>query len=174
MAAHIGKVFENEIQAVFRQLKESHLVGWHRLSDSGAAGSLIAAQPSDYVIGLPPGSVNLLDSQRLIFLEVKASEVKSSLTKDMVRSAQRGAIGVYRHLLNIPYLIMFWDARGGVIELWDGAAIDPDQTRLDKSCKIAHWAGCGVINKLRYAEVSKHIVDHFQIPPKAVTLQKAR
>lgn len=38
MSTDIGKIFEKEIQKVFRALRESHLLGWHRLADRGAAG----------------------------------------------------------------------------------------------------------------------------------------
>lgn len=173
MAASIGGVFETEIQKVFKQLKESHLVGWHRLSDSAAAGSIVAAQPSDYLLALPPGSVNLLDSQRLMFLEVKASEAKSTLGKDMVRPAQRGAIGHFRLLLDLPYLILFWDAERGTIQMWDGVAVQLD-ARISKLHMLAEWQGCGTVNRLRHDTVAQYLVDYFQIPSKADTLEKVR
>lgn len=172
MAASIGKVFEKEMVIVMRMLFEQRLFSYHRLTDTGAAGSIVAEQPSDYLIGLPPGSTGLLDSQRLAFLEVKASEEHSKLGKAMVRASQRRAIACFRHLLQIPYYILFWDAQNGVIQLWDGQAVMTD--RLEKAHMLASWEGVGVINKLRRQAVVDHLVDYFQIPPKADTLNKTR
>jgi hypothetical protein len=172
MAADIGKVFENEIQKVFKQLKTSHLVGCQRFSDSGAAGSVVAEQPADYLVGFPPGS-QLRADQLLAFVEVKASEVHHTLGKAMVRPGQRGAISWYRYLLGIPYYILFWDTQHGVIQLWDGIAIHGDG-RISKDHILAEWEGCGTVNRLRHEVVADHLVRHFQIPPAAVTLQKVR
>lgn len=172
MAASIGKVFEKEMVIVMRMLFDQRLFSYHRLTDTGAAGSIVAEQPSDYLIGLPPGSGNLLAGQRLAFLEVKASEEHHKLGKSMVRPAQRRAIACYRFLLDIPYYILFWDAQDGVIQLWDGQAVMSD--RLDKSLMLAEWSGIGVINKLQRQRVVDHLADYFQIPPKADTLHKAR
>lgn len=171
MSADIGKVFENEIRKVFAALKASHLLGCQRFSDSGAAGSLVAAQPSDYLVGFPPGS-RLRCDQLMAFVEVKASEVHHTLGKSMVRPEQRKAINWFRKLLGIPYYILFWDSQMGVIQLWDGIAVE--DPRLDKRHMLAEWHNCGTINRLRHEVVAKYLVDHFQIPPAAVTLQKVR
>lgn len=172
MAADIGKVFEREIQKVFAKLKASHLVGYQRFSDSGAAGSVVAEQPADYLVGFPPGS-QLRANQLLAFVEVKASEVHHTLGKAMVRPGQRGAISWFRHLLGIPYYILFWDTQRGVIQLWDGIAIH-GEARISKQHMLAEWEGCGSINRLRHDAVAAYLVEHFQIPPAAVTLEKVR
>ena len=171
MAADIGKIFEKEIRAVFTLLKTSHLLGCQRFSDTGSAGSVVAAQPADYLLGFPAGSA-VYGDQRLAFVEVKASEVNHTLGKSMVRSEQRKAISWYRKLLNIPYFILFWDSQLGIIELWDGIAVDAP--RMDKRHRLAVWQNCGTINRLRHEVVAKYIADHFQIPAAAVTLQKVR
>ena len=173
MAADIGKVFEKEMVEVFKLLKEQYLVGWHRLTDTGAAGSVVAAQPSDYIMALPHGSSNLLGEQRLMFLEVKASEVHHSLGKAMVRPSQRGAILSYRFMLGIPYLILFWDAQLGVMQLWDGIAIHGDKN-ISKSHMLAEWPGIGTINKLIRQRVVDRIAEHFRIPKMAYTLALIR
>lgn len=173
MAASIGGVFEKEMVLVFRMLFEQRLVSFHRLTDTAAAGSTVAEQPSDYLLGLPSGSGNLQDGQRLCFLEVKASEKYHSMPKDAVRASQRGAIGRFRALLGIPYYILFWDAQDGVIQLWDGMAVH-DTARINKQYLLATWTAVGVINKLQKQRVVDLLVDYFQIPSYADTLNKSR
>ncbi|QBJ04536.1 Holliday junction resolvase [Pseudomonas phage Lana] len=173
MAASIGKVFEKEVQLVMKLLFEQRLVSYHRLADTGAAGSLIAEQPSDYLLGLPAGCSNLLGDQRLCFLEVKASEKNITMPKDAVRPSQRGAIARFRFLLEIPYYILFWDAQNGVIQLWDGIAVH-DTVRIDKRYLLATWPNVGVINKLQRQRVADLLADYFQIPCKGDTLHKSR
>lgn len=173
MAADIGKVFEKEMVEVFKLLKAQYLVGWHRLTDTGAAGSMVSAQPSDYIVALPPGSSNLLGEQRLMFLEVKASEKHHTLGKAMVRPSQRGAINSYRYMLGIPYLILFWDTQLGVLQLWDGIAIQGEQN-INKRHMLAQWEGIGSVNKLIRQRVVDRIVEHFRIPKMAYTLELVR
>lgn len=173
MAASIGKVFEKEMVEVFKMLFLQRLVSYHRLTDTGAAGSIVAEQPSDYLLGLPAQCQNLHEGQRLSFLEVKASEKYHSMPKDAVRPSQRGAIGRFRALLGIPYYILFWDAQDGVIQLWDGMAIH-DNARIDKKFLLATWPNIGVINKLQRQRVVDHLVDYFRIPTYADTLNKSR
>ena len=158
---------------VFKILFAKTLTAHHRLADSGAAGTLIAQQPSDYLLGLPDGCINLTNGQRLCFFEVKASEAKHSMPKDAVRPAQRGAIGRFRAILGLPYFILFWDAQLGVIQLWDGMAIH-DNDRIDKAYLLATWSDVGVINRLRHEVVAAKIIDYFQIPSSTSTLNKAR
>lgn len=169
----IGGVFEGEIQKVFNILKKAHCLGWHRLSDTAAAGSVVAAQPSDYLVGLPPGSRSPLLSQRLMFVEVKASEVETKLGKAMLRPAQRGAIHYFRLMLNIPYLVLFWSASTGRIQMWDGLAIH-GEGRMNKSHMLIEWDACGTVNRLRHDAVAQYLADYFQLPPAAATLAKVR
>lgn len=173
MAASIGKVFEREMAKVVKLMLETRAVGLVRFPDSAAAGTLISAQPSDYLLGLPPGSKNLLDGQRLAFLEVKASEEHHKLGKAMVRPAQRGAIAKFRYLLGVPYYILFWDAQDGVIQLWDGIAIH-GEGNIKKSMMLAEWSGVGTINRLNTERVAGLIADYFHIPSIKDTLTKAR
>ena len=173
MAADIGKVFEKELKKVFDILKDTRHVGYHRLSDTGAAGSIVAEQPSDYLFALPPGCVNLLDNQRLMLLEVKASEKHHTLGKAMMTASQRGAIARYRFMLNLPYLILFWDTQDGVIQLWDGHSILGDKN-ISKLEMLAQWPDCGVISKLRHKVVAQHLIDYFKIPAGADTLSAAQ
>lgn len=173
MAASIGKVFEKEWAKAVRLLCETRAIGMARFPDSAAAGSLISAQPSDYLMGLPPGCKNLLDGQRLMFLEVKASEKEHKLAKAMVRPSQRGAIAKFRYLLNIPYFILFWDAQEGVIQLWDAIAVH-GEGRMDNSMLLAQWEGCGRHTRLNTQVVADHFAGYFHIPLTKDTLSKAR
>lgn len=173
MASSIGKVFEREWAKVVRRLCETRAVGMARFPDTAEAGSLISAQPSDYLLGLPPGCKNLLDGQRLVFIEAKASEKEHKLGKAMLRPAQRGAIMKFRYLLRIPYYVIFWDAQDGVIQLWDGIAIH-GEGRIDKSMLLAQWEGCGRHTQLRTDAVADYFADYFQIPLTKDTLIKAR
>lgn len=170
MSTDIGKLFEKEMQGVFNALKESHLVGWHRLADTGAAGgSIIQGQPSDYLLALPPGSRSPLDGQRLMFVEVKASEKEAFLTRKAMKPAQRGAICYYRQLLKLPYLVIFYDAQRGNLQVWDGAAI-PGTGKLDKLHCLAQFEAVGYGAKLTQAHVAEALADWFQIPQKSGTL----
>jgi hypothetical protein len=173
MAAHIGKVFEKEMVKVMKLLFEQRLVSYHRLTDTGAAGSVVAEQPSDYILGLPAACKNLHEDQRLCFLEVKASEKHSSMPKDAVRPSQRGAIARFRFLLGVPYYILFWDAQNGGMQLWDGLAVY-DNARIDKKFLLASWENTGVINRLQHQRVADLLVDYFQIPKRGDTLHQPR
>jgi hypothetical protein len=173
MAASIGKVFEKEMGKVFDLLFAQRLVSYHRLTDTGAAGSIVAEQPSDYLLGLPAGCQNLHEGQRLCFLEVKASEEHSTMPKSAVRASQRGAIGRFRFLLEIPYYILFWDAQNGVLQLWDGLAVH-DNARIDKQYLLATWDNIGVINRLQHQRVADLLVGYFHIPKRGDTLNKPR
>lgn len=173
MAASIGGVFEKEMVIVMRMLFTQRLVSFHRLTDTAAAGSIVADQPSDYLLGLPAGCQNLHEGQRLCFLEVKASEKYSTLPKAAVRPSQRGAIGRFRFLLGIPYYILFWDAQNGVMQLWDGLAVH-DTDRIDKKFLLATWPNVGVINKLQRQRVVDLLADYFRIPLHGDTLHKPR
>lgn len=173
MAADVGKIFEKQLIQVFNVLKKERMVGFHRLADTGAAGSVIAPQPSDFLLALPPGSESPLNHQRLFFLEAKASEKHHTLQKAAIKPAQRGAIAHYRHLLQLPYLLLFWDAQDGVMQLWDGIAAYGDQN-LDKRRILTTWPDCGVINKLRTDHVAACFVDYFRIPLLSDTLAKSR
>lgn len=171
MAADIGKVFEDQVKEVLSSLRKTHFVEWRRFTDTGAAGSVVSEQPSDYLVGLPPGSAGPRQG-RLFFLEVKASEKNNTLQKAMVKSSQRGAINCFRRMLDIPYLILFWDSVGGSLQLWDGIAVSED--RLDKRHILAQWHGIGSINRLLVGKVADHLVDHFLIPDRKFTLANLR
>lgn len=168
MAADIGKIFERELQAVLRSLKESHLLGWHRLTDTGAAGSIVQAQPSDYLIALPFGSRGLF-GQRLIFMEAKASLKKRSLTKQAMQPAQRGAIQFYRELLRLPYLVFFYAAERGALQIWDGAAVVQEE-KINQEYLLTELEDAGFGMKLNKDKVANHLAEFFELPCKTETL----
>lgn len=164
MRGDIGKIFEKQWEQVMNDLTESHLLGWHRFSDTGSAGGMIMqAQPSDYLVALPPGSV----TDGLIFLEAKASEKHSRLQKSMIRPAQRGAIHRFRELLGIPYLIAFWDVEGSRIELWDGSTALQNNRSKQPRCVIPD---ASVGTRLNVGHLACHLIQFFNLPPKAQTL----
>jgi len=166
MSTDIGKVFEKQLEAVFKQLKASHLLGWHRLTDSSSAGgAFVGDQPSDYLIGLPPGG---RPEQRLFHLEAKASESHSKLQKAMVRPAQRGAINFYGHLLQMPYFILFWDVKGSRLEMWSGTEALSNSRSKAYECT---WGKVSTGRKLNTDLVACHLADFFRLPTAAQTLQ---
>lgn len=154
----IGKCFEQEFRKVLLQLQASYGVAFHRLADSMAAGSIIAEQPSDYLMAVPNGT----QEQRFWFIEVKASQKHSKLQKSMVRPAQRGAICRFRRKLGIPYFILFWDWNGGRIELWDGLSV-VQEANLSVKDRLAEWPNCGSMGKLNVDVVARLIANHFNI-----------
>lgn len=171
MAVDIGKIFEKELEKVFRSLEESHVLAWHRFPDTGAAGgNILAEQPSDYLLGLPLGSVSPF-GQRMMLAEAKASEKKASLSKAAMRPSQRRAICVYRMLLQLPYLVFFWDASSGVMQVWDGAGV-VGEDRINPKFILFSADDVGSGLKLRTAVVAAHFVNWFQLPAKAETLKR--
>lgn len=166
MSTDIGKVFEKQLQEAFRQLKARHLMGWHRFTDSSSAGgAFVGDQPSDYLIGLPPGS---RQDQRLFHLEAKASESHSRLQKSMIRPAQRGAINFYSHLLQMPYFILFWDVAGSRLELWSGVeALNPSRSKAYECT----WGKISTGRKLNTDLVAYHLAEFFGMPTTAEILQ---
>lgn len=173
MSASIGKVFEGEFKKVLDLLKTTHHVAWHRMADTAAAGNVIAEQPSDFFVGLPPGSVAMA-GQRFFLLEVKASEESHSLGKAMMTPSQRGAINRWRMMLNIPYYVLFWDAQLGNMQLWDGIAVVRESNMSKQRDMLAQWPNCGVVKRLRHEYVAQRLVDHFQIPEGKATLADAQ
>lgn len=170
MATDIGKLVEKELETVFRALKESHLLGWHRLPDThSAGGQLIGEQPSDYLVALPPGSHSPLNDQRLLFVELKASEKYTSFNKSMMQPAQRGAVNLYRLVLQLPYLILFYSAKSGTLQVWDGE-VAVSETRIDKLSPIIAFENVGEGARLNEQAFSKALSDLFQLPPKSKTL----
>ena len=169
MAVDIGKIFEKELEKVFRSLKESHLMGWHRLPDtSSAGGHIIGEQPSDYLLALPPGSCSLND-QRLLFMEAKASEKHTGLTKAAMQPAQRGAVSFYRNMLQLPYLVFFYAADAGVIQIWDGSVVVAEE-RISKYTPLCVIEGAGSGIKLNLDVVQRELIDFFELPAKSKTL----
>lgn len=167
MSADIGDMFERQLQDVFRMLNERHLLQWHAFPDhKRSAGGAIPNQPSDYLIGLPPGSSY---DQRMLFLEAKASDKHASLPKAMVRPSQRGFINTWGGLAHLPYLIVFYSAKANTLELWDGQCVTrPKISKADHLITTLKAAGSGrTLNKIQVADF---LATHFALPPKAFTL----
>lgn len=175
MAADVGKVFESELEAVFKQLKDSHLLGWHRFPDTHSAGGeqIIQPQPSDYLLGLPHGSklplCNALADQRMVFLEAKASEKHENLQKSAVRPEQRGFIHLYSGMLQIPYLICHYSTVTGTMQLWDGRAIMKERLKASEHLVFEFVAGAG--RKLHKHKVADELSRFFHLPDKHKTVR---
>lgn len=175
MAADVGKVFESELEAVFKQLRESHLLGWHRFPDTHSAGGeqIIQPQPSDYLLGLPHGSrLPLRNSQadhRMVFFEAKASEKHRTLQKSAVRAEQRGFIHFYAGMLQLPYLICHYSTVSGTIQLWDGRAVMKD--RLNQADHLLFEFSAGTDRRLHKHKVADELADFFCLPDKCKTVR---
>lgn len=171
MATDFGKVFEDQLEDVFRSLKESHLLGWHRFPDThsaGAGGNILQPQPSDYLLGLPPGGGVGKSNQRLIFFEAKATEKYKTLQKAAVSAEQRGFIHFYHGLLHLPYLICHYSAVTGEIQIWNGRALM--DARIDKQHLLCSFdAGQG--RNLNIAETARALTAVFCLPDKLSTLK---
>lgn len=166
MATDCGKLFEKELEKAFRRLRQYHLVGWHRLTDTSAArGVTVGQQPSDYLLALPEGSRSPLGGQRLFFVEAKASEKYSSLTKSMMEPSQRGAIKFYRELLHLPYLVLFYSSVTGDLQVWDGAEVTKD-TRIDKLSPLTTLRGVGTGMAINHSSIADHLLSFFAVPAK--------
>lgn len=175
MAQDFGKVFESEIEAVFKQLKESHLLGWHRFPDThNAGGQILQPQPSDYMLGLPPASRVPLpgrggSDQRMVLFEAKGSEKYTTLQKSAVRAEQRGFIHFYAGLLKLPYLICHYSAKSGTMQLWDGRAIMRDRLKAEEHLLFEFVAGSG--RKLHRDKVAGELSAFFHLPDKLRTVK---
>lgn len=175
MAQDVGKVFEQELEAVFKQLKDSHLLGWHRFPDTHSAGGeqIIQPQPSDYLLGLPYGSRLPLGEpagqQRMVLFEAKASEKHSSMRKSAVRPEQRGFIHFYAGMLNLPYLLCHYSTVSGTLQLWDGRAVMKDRLSVADDLLFEFSAGDG--RKLHKDKVAEELAGFFCLPDKLKTVR---
>ena len=175
MATDIGKVFEDELEKVFKSLKASHLMGSHRLPDThSAGGNILQPQPSDYLIGLPPGASvpsagRGTNPQRLIFFEAKASEKHKSLQKSAVRPEQRGFIHFYTGMLQIPYIICHYSAVNGMMQFWNGASVM--DARLDKGQHLLTEFKAGSARKLDIDKCALTFIEFFSLPDKRKTVK---
>lgn len=171
MAVDIGKVFEKELEKVFRSLEKSNLLGWHRFVDTGTAGGMVAAQPSDYLMMLPADSQSPLSGQRMLFVEAKASEKKPALTRAAMQPSQRRAISLYRMMMQIPYLVFFWDAEQGVMQIWDGEAVI-GEGRVDPAYKLAEFHDIGAGLRLNTERLAACLAEWFSLPEKSITIAR--
>lgn len=174
MATSVGKAFEEELENVFRSLKDSHLLGWHRFPDThSAGGQVIQPQPSDYLLGLPHGSNlplgNALSGQRLVFLEAKASEKHENLQKSAISAEQRGFIHMYSGMLQLPYLVCHYSAKNGSMQLWDGRAVMQD--RLSQADHLLFEFSAGSGRKLHKPKVAEELSGFFSLPDKRKTVK---
>lgn len=108
----IGKGFEKTLQGVFSSLSKTHGFAHHKLTDTAAAGGIVQAQPSDYLVHSGFG---------VAFLEAKASQTHTKMQMGLLRPAQRGAIKLWAQMLRCPYYIVFHSEKSGEVHILDGA-----------------------------------------------------
>lgn len=175
MATDVGKVFEAELENVFRLLDDQYLMAWHRFPDThSAGGSGIQPQPSDYLLGLPEGSKvpGHFGGQRGIFFEAKASEKHRTLQKSAVRAEQRGFIHRYCGLLHLPYLVCHYSTLTGNIQMWDGRAVSEagaGNRLVAKHLLVEFPAGSG--RKLNKDKCASAFQQFFSLPDKLKTVK---
>lgn len=172
MATDVGKVFESELEAVFKHLKDAYLLGWHRFPDThNAQGAILQPQPSDYLLGLPPGSSVPCsgDATRSVFFEAKASEKHASLQKSAIRAEQRGFIHFYAGMLKLPYLVCHYSTKTGGMQIWDGRAVMEERLSKDRHLLTEFPAGSG--RKLNKDSVAQELVEFFSLPHKCKTVK---
>lgn len=172
MSDNVGKIFETEIEKVFRLLEADFLIAWHRFPDThSAGGAFIQPQPSDYLLGLPPGGEAPLkegSDQRLMFVEAKASGKHKSLQKAAISAHQRGRAKVYAGLLQIPYLVIHYSAVTGKMEVWNGLAAT-EEGRIIKS-HLLHEFVAGHGQKLDVTKTADELAEFFSLPSKIKTI----
>lgn len=167
---NIGKVFEAELEKVLRLLESEHLIAWHRFPDThSAGGALIQPQPSDYLLGVPPGSRVAESEQRLVFVEAKASDKHKSLQKSAISPHQRGRAKVFYGMLHIPYLVLHYSTKTGCMEIWSGlSAVGPG--RIDKKHFFREFkAGEG--RNLNTRKTADELAAFLSLPEKKMTLK---
>ena len=109
----LGAWFEGQTQDRLKWFQENKHLMFHRFPDSKSAGNIIAAQPSDYLVGSPLAAW---------LVEVKASKVHKSL-RSCAANAIRQEQVVKAHLWmrsGLRSVFIFISVTGGVIEVWDG------------------------------------------------------
>lgn len=175
MSADIGKIFEKQLERqVLEPLNKARLVEWHRFVDSHTAGNIVLPQPSDYLLGLPPGSSTLKGcNQRVVFFEAKASDKHETLQKSAVSSDQRGAIQRWRMLLDVPYLVIFYSAAANAVEIWDGKSII-EGSRLKKDSRLVRVEKAGAGRRINEFVFGETLIDFFNIPKAAETVRRYR
>ncbi len=109
----LGYEFEASVQDALKNLQAKHPLFWHRFLDSKSAGRLVAAQPSDFLVGSLYTPMHLL--------EAKASCEKQSLASctSYIRPSQ---VGMHKkwHRAGKPSLFIFYCEIDNRVELWDG------------------------------------------------------
>lgn len=105
-----GKEFEVFVRNTFSLIKKTHGLSYHRLVDSGAAGGIVSSQPSDFIVGA---------THKLFYVEVKTS-INENFTRNLLRPHQRKAILFDGQVLGIPYYILFYSIKTGLVSVVDG------------------------------------------------------
>lgn len=96
-----GKITEALMKYVFKTIAQDCRFDWHRMTDSYAAGNMVASQPCDFLIETDNG---------IFYLEVKSSRTTSRFVPSMLTPSQSRASYMQRWF-NRPYWIVFHDMR---------------------------------------------------------------
>lgn len=169
MSADIGDIFEDQLQVVMDRLKAEYLMQWHAFPDHKRSnGGATGTQPSDYLVGMPEGCNQ---GQRMMFWEAKASDKYKTLQKSLVKPSQRGYIHRWNGLCNLPYLIVFYSAPAGALELWNGQAITAGKSGIDKSQRLVRFDGVGSGRLLDADMTARKLASFFNLPPMQQTVK---
>lgn len=121
-ATRIGKDFERFVDPIFRALMLEMPLYWSRITDSAAAGNLIAAKEGDFELTFPLGP----KGHSLSFtVECKASAVHTSLGscyKDAIRASQAGKMRL-RARGGFYGVYFFYSVQNEEIEIWSYAPL---------------------------------------------------
>lgn len=111
---HDWRKLEEKIQEHCKARMARHAVFYHRFSDTRAAGNIIAAQPSDFLV--------LPQMGRTTFLEAKFSEVHESLRSCFADAVDVQQLASARLVVRAhrEYLILFYSGVSQRTELWPG------------------------------------------------------
>jgi len=149
----LGAEFENTVKDILKELQAKHPLFWHPFADSKAAGRLIAAQPSDFLVGTAIAGMTLL--------EVKASCEKPSLTKCYKSHIRPSQVGMAKKWIRAghPSLFLFYCEIDATVELWDGQYVTDcisDEVKMTDGAK--HY---GLIAKGSYLDLDKILFSHY-------------
>lgn len=113
----VGYEFEDRLKSVFTEIKKRHPFDFHRFTDSKAAGRIIQAQLSDFMISYKDDK----SCNHVIILEAKASEEVESLRSCASSHILPQQIGKHKTWLRSggSGMFMFYCEMTGEVEVWD-------------------------------------------------------
>lgn len=131
---------EKAVQDELVLAQQCNPVAWHRLTDTKAAGNIVARQPSDFI------ACHLGNT---VLIEAKFSEAHDSLRgcfSNAVKSHQLASARIWTRA-KARYIVLFHSSLSGITEVWEGlyaaecrakgAKLSLDERRLYDSVELA-------------------------------------